>query len=434
LYPSVHGAQNMFTGLCREVPRLPQVLSQAGYQTAILSTIEQISPSSGFDAGIDHFVELYKASALSDRRTFTSHADALPEESRLPRSDKLAQLTVEWLSQVVGPFFALVWSIDTHVPFLLPPDGGRFARHTQPGQLSGSIQSLREATSEAATLRMFDLYDSLIFSNDQTFGEIISHLKANGLYDETLIVVMSDHGEVFNEYGRLSHASTAHWLAAAQKVPGFGKLVRRFRLLNPHGWLGHVDILPYEEVLRVPLIMKLPQQEQAGTRVCQEVGIIDITPTCYDLTGHQPERWTSGSFQGVSLTPLMYDESMTQKSRYLFSDSRTGSYATRYLSVQDENWKLIRLVYPHKAPAKGQQISKSLFGWLERSSGSDLLFRRSKEGHNVAAEHPQETLRLTRLLKDWSAECERLARETGSTGFEVDSQVLERLRGLGYLS
>lgn len=435
LYPSVHGAQDMFTGLRPEVPRLPQVLQQAGYQTAILSTIAQISPDCGFDVGVDHFVELYRGSALSDRRTFTSQADSLPDESRVPRSDKLAQLGKEWLSQVSKPFFALMWSIDTHVPFLLPPRGGQFAASPRPGQLTGSIRSLREAKSAAETRRMIDLYDSLIHSNDQNFGEIISYLKASGQYDETLIVVMSDHGEVFNEYGRLSHTGAAPWLVLLQNAPGLRKLLRRYRLLNPYGWLGHLDVLPYEEVLRVPLIVKLPHQARADQRVCQEVGIIDIAPTFYDLIEQHPEDAPLHSLQGVSLAPLMHNGSISFMPRYLFSDSQTHSDSTRYLSVQDENWKLIRLVHTRKTlQERWRTPAKSFWSWLERSSGNDLLFRRGEERDNVAAEFPQVVFRLTKVLEDWLAECEQLAQNLGTASLGVDEEVVERLRHLGYIS
>ena len=435
LYPAVHGANDILTGLHPEVPRLPQVLQKENYRTAVFSAIAQITPSGGFDVGIDHFANLHRDNALANPETFTSEAGSLPDVSRLPRSDSLTKLGGEWLSQGSEPFFALIWSIDTHVPYLLPKEGGRFAAPAQPGQLTGSIRGLREARNPADTRRMVDLYDSLIYSNDQNFGQLLSRLKANGLYDETLIVVMGDHGEIFNEYGRLSHARAARWLKPGQHVPGLRKLIKRFRLLNPYGLLGHVDVLPYEEVLHIPLVVKLPHQEQAGSRVGQEGGIIDITPTIYDLIGLRPEGWSSDSLQGVSLAPLLRNGSASLPSRSLFSDSCMGPDSTRYLSVQDEHWKLIRLIHPRQIIQNWwQHPAKAVYGWLERSSGRELLFRRGEEGKDIATEFPEVKRRLTQALDDWLAGCDRLGQRLSVAGLEVDEQVVERLRDLGYLS
>ena len=90
---------------------------------------------------------------------------------------------------------------------------------------------------------------------DDRLGEFIRYLKQRGFYDNSIIVVTSDHGDATGEFGRTSH-STSIW----------------------------------PEIMRVPLIIRLPQEMRArlvydDSRVSS---LIDITPTLYSLLGHRP--------------------------------------------------------------------------------------------------------------------------------------------------
>ncbi len=88
-----------------------------------------------------------------------------------------------------------------------------------------------------------DLYDAEIYTFDVWFGEFISYLKKKNIYDQSMIIFMSDHGEEFFDHS---------------------------------GW-GHTHSL-YNELIRVPLIIKFPEGKYKGQRVETEVGLIDIMP------------------------------------------------------------------------------------------------------------------------------------------------------------
>ena len=76
---------------------------------------------------------------------------------------------------------------------------------------------------------------------------MLEALRAAGLYDDALVVVTSDHGEAFME----------------------------------HGWIGHNTTL-YSEMLRVPLLLKLPRDYRSGLTIKEPVSLIDLAPTILD--------------------------------------------------------------------------------------------------------------------------------------------------------
>jgi arylsulfatase A-like enzyme/thioredoxin-like negative regulator of GroEL len=98
--------------------------------------------------------------------------------------------------------------------------------------------------------RYSDPYDGEIAASDATVGELIATLKTAGLYDEALILFTSDHGEALWEHGE-----------------------------DQHG------ILLYREVLQVPLVMKLPRSEQAGSTIEEPFALKDIFHTILGTAG-----------------------------------------------------------------------------------------------------------------------------------------------------
>lgn len=85
---------------------------------------------------------------------------------------------------------------------------------------------------------------------DRAFGRLVRTLRQLGVYDGATIVVLSDHGEEFGD----------------------------------HGWLGHGRSL-FEEMVRVPLLVKLPGGRHGGTRVATRVSTVDVLPTLLHLAG-----------------------------------------------------------------------------------------------------------------------------------------------------
>jgi len=111
-----------------------------------------------------------------------------------------------------------------------------------------------------------DLYDGEIAYADEQFGAFIAGLKERGLYENTVIWFVSDHGEEFMDHGRGGHGTQL-----------------------------------FDEVVKVPLMLKLPGGLHAGTRVDGPVSQVDLVTTQLSILGEQqPEALT-----GVDLRTLV---------------------------------------------------------------------------------------------------------------------------------
>ncbi len=110
-------------------------------------------------------------------------------------------------------------------------------------------------------------YDAEIASVDAAFGELVDFLEREGLYDDAILIVTSDHGEEFGEHGFV-------------------------------GWHAHSL---YDELLRVPLLVKLPGSRGSGRSVEAQVRGIDLAPTILEELGLP----IPPSFEGSSLVPAI---------------------------------------------------------------------------------------------------------------------------------
>jgi arylsulfatase A-like enzyme len=121
------------------------------------------------------------------------------------------------------------------------------------GDVVGSIEQLealkqsKRRVSDADLQRLIALYDRGVAYVDHWIGRLLDGLKERDLYDDTMVIITSDHGEEFLEHGRLGHLYAY-----------------------------------YEESLRVPLIIRLPR-EGRGAVVDEPVGLIDVLPTILDV-------------------------------------------------------------------------------------------------------------------------------------------------------
>jgi arylsulfatase A-like enzyme len=138
------------------------------------------------------------------------------------------------------------------------------------------------------------LYDGAIRTFDDAFNAFITKLEAAGLYDNTILVLTSDHGEAFWEKGDFFHTT------------------------------------PYHAEIQVPLIMRIPGQ--APRRISMRSQSIDLVPTILDLVGERAPAYT----EGLSLVPLLKDKKIKRDWSQLF-------FAKGYQSeaLWSEEWKLI---------------------------------------------------------------------------------------------
>ncbi len=226
LNPYTHGLRVMHglseTRLRDSCVTLAEVLRSAGYQTAAIVSAFPASERFGLHQGFDHFdADFLKVDpnrlVSPDGTVNTGHAQR--------RADETTKRALAWLKKAQDPYFLWLHYFDPHDPMVRPPDEV-MARH-------GPIMP-----PEANALRA--LYDIEIEYMDEQIGRVFTALKQAGTFEETVIVVVADHGEG----------------------------------LGDHNWWTH-GIL-YQEQVHVPLIIRAPSPrantstdaiDSAGARV-----------------------------------------------------------------------------------------------------------------------------------------------------------------------
>jgi choline-sulfatase len=136
-----------------------------------------------------------------------------------------------------------------------------------------------------------ELYECEILAFDYYFGEFIHYLKSEGIYEQSLIVFLSDHGEEFYEH---------------------------------QGW-AHGHSL-YNEVLKIPLLVKFPGNQFANRVVEENAGIIDVFPTLLDYYHIEHHD----KLDGVSLLPLL----------------TKGNLSREYLAASTSHCRLVKRLPP----------------------------------------------------------------------------------------
>lgn len=222
------------------------------------------------------------------------------------------------------------------------------------------------------------LYDAQILYVDSCLRDFFGAIERKRLLHDPLIVVVSDHGEGFGEHG-----------------------------LFDHGWTV------YQELTRVPVLMKFPKNRFAGTKVDRRVSLIDVFPTVVDHMGKRaPEDW-----QGISLLPLLAGEDC-DTDRRIFSEIQVRS------ALYDQNLKHI---HNHDAPEtpRGEPLDP-----IEVYNLSDDPM----EGKNLVHELPGDpTAEIERMTQALGLMADQRKSEGGSEEVDFNPEMVEELKALGYL-
>ena len=326
------------------------VFRQHGYRTISFNDGGQIAA----ELGIGNGFELYRSSPPTDRYHF---------------ADVVGQATGWMAANPPGPLFLFLHTYEVHHPYtpdrrfldlMEPPYHGPLPAGETDMATLVAIKEGRLRAGPRDRAHVVATYDGEVRSMDEAFGRLVAFLRSRGRYDAALIVFTADHGEEFDEHGTL-------------------------------GWHAHTL---YDELLRVPLLVKYPYGEHGGETVASQVRIIDVAPTLVAaLGGPMPEQ-----FRGADLAPLVRGQAAAPR----FAVSRFDSLPTA--AIRTGSWKL---------------IGERLFD-LRGDPG---------ETRDVAAGHPEIVAFLRRRLA--ALEAERPA--AAGPRVELSAEERDRLRSLGYL-
>lgn len=275
-----------------ERPFLAATLQDAGYETAGFHTNPHLRDEVNYDVGFDTYNDFDdEAGDLSQLRyLITQNLDSDSTLYKLLKrayhffrttsgstdyteAPKLNQKALRWIDDEYdeeNPFFLWTHYMDVHYPFYPPEEfleeaTDRSISKNRAISVNGKMHEEGEEFSEADIADLQALYGGEVRYMDHYLGEFIESLKQRGLYEDTIFVVTSDHGELFGEHGLFGHP--------------------------PSG---------YEESFHVPLIVFGPGVPERET-VDSTVTLLDLPPTVAELCGLD----TNPRWDGESLVPLI---------------------------------------------------------------------------------------------------------------------------------
>lgn len=295
LPPHRHGARFKSSSIATDTIPLSQVLADAGYYCIGIYNNVHLAPQWGFGRGFHRYFRLQDRwdRELSVLRLLARQWHRLrgvslkPEDLYGPAQEVFGRARDEWgQAPKETPIFAFVHLMDVHDPYFPRSPAG-------PPLLRGphAIGPQREIMQRA--------YRDGVEHADAGLGAFLQWLRASGRYDDTLIVLVSDHGEEFFEHGGYWHGFTL-----------------------------------YEEQIHVPLIVKLPHSRLAGQRQSALVRLLDVAPTIATIAGVAlPEQW-----HGV---PLIQDGRLVDP-RLPYALSETDLEGRSQRALRGPTLKLIR--------------------------------------------------------------------------------------------
>ena len=382
LFPTTHGALRVSDTLDPSIPTLADRLRGQGLITAGFTGGGLMRANFGFSHGFDEY-----------------HDQVGPPTTPDCVTPLMAEVS-SWMDRSVGAgFFLFLHTYQAHDPYC-PPDGtgSKFldkdadwtcCRLPEIVGLAGVHRYRR--LSEAKRRNIIALYDADIhFLDTALIGALRDELKRRSLYDRTLIIITSDHGEEF-----FDHVS-----------------------------LGHSTYL-YNEILKVPLIVKFPGSLHRGRRIKPFVRVADITPTVMDLFGL---KISAAGLDGTSLFPLLEDRE--KEPRLCLSYVPRGAFSQPWPS----RLSLIRGRYKFILNGKFPEEAFSFFKPPPVEPPSVELYdlrTDPQERFNLADREP----RIARqMLKEAQAYLQAAERRKGeSQEVFMDKELRESLRALGYI-
>jgi arylsulfatase A-like enzyme len=421
-YPPTNGTETRHDVFDPHVPALAEQLSAAGYETVGITSMGNVSSAVGFDRGFDDFYDVYKDPAVIERRrTSTATDEELKQEDAskvaLPRAADLNATFTDWLDgrDRGQPFFAFFWSIEPHMPYD-PPEG--FRDYVDPGYrgpVDGERECLTRIDSEADLAQLKALYDGEIAYNDACLDSLIAELDSEGVYEDTLVVVLGDHGDAFQEHGRLTH--------------------------------GHA---PYDELMHVPCLVRPPDTADgvAKRRVDELCSLVDLYPTILE---YATDLEIPEGVQGTSLSGV-FDGDSVNGNEYIFSKTASYDMQNTFYGVRSHDSKYIEVETPETS---GRNLLELLKYVVQKGILTDI-FRNPKyyldryryseteflydlasdpgERRNLVDEREERRAEFAQILWEWHSECVELGKKasSGDAEGEIDEATREQLRQLGY--
>lgn len=372
LHPLVHGVTNQSHNLRAKKAILPntltlaQLMDKAGYQTAGITDGGNLYPIFGLAQGFKEYACKYEGAEV--------------------KTDQ----AIQWFENLslLRPYFLFLHTYEIHAPYTPPaPFHEMFTKENNSwireycfgenakiqNDLSGFnlLFDQKDRFTEEDCAYLEGLYDGCIAYTDTQMERLWSFLEEKNLLENLLVVILSDHGEEFNEHGDFKHSTL------------------------------------YNEVVKVPLIFILPKGKDKIilNRVKDIVGLVDVMPTILELMAIKAPPY----LQGKSLVPLWTQEG-ADWNRPVYSEiTKFQSPIPVLRAVQAGQTKLIKdpdgkrfevydlLKDPNEKAVQSEDL-KDLNALWEKSKANDLKLRKTFKARFVKTKvDPSVTEELKQL-------------------------------------
>ena len=370
LYPTQNQAV-LNRGLDLEVETLAEVLRRGGWATyAYVANGNVFEPAFRFDQGFDQFVTIRGKKLDNHAHTIEIHEKIFPNLDRL-KGER---------------FFLYVHAVDPHSPYD-PPEESRH-RYTD-ADYKGSIapkktvaRNLKKTSLSPEDFNfVVGLYDEDIRYQDASFGRLLKAMRDKDLLQNTLIVVVSDHGDEFLEHG---------------------------------GWEHGMRL--YEHQLHVPFIVHGPGIDTHT--IDTPTSLVDVMPTILAQAGLAAPK----KGEGRNAAPRASEKPATPGSP-IFAEEIKPDF--RMQSLRQGPWKIIR------------HINRAPDGWREENA-TYTLYRLDRDPGEQTDLAPVETGKLDEMRQQLSALQTRLAGGTAPADIPtpplaIDERTRRQLEALGYI-
>lgn len=307
---------------------------------------------------------------------------------------KIHRRVLQWARRIgkKNQFFAYLHNVDLHDPYRpQPPYDTMYGVYSDVNSRldfanwSACLQAIRQ---KKITLEKDDVdqliayYDGLVTYIDHQIGVLLEELRRAGLYDNSLIIVTADHGDGFMEHGFISHTITL-----------------------------------YDELIRVPMILKFPQSRFGGQIVKNQVRMIDVMPTILDLLNIRIDN----KLEGFSLLNYLDESRKKDKSiyfpKYAISEvAYSGGYPL--VSIRTETLKYLHL----------RNSEEHALYQTENDELYDLRVD-PLEQNNIIDSKPVEAERFRRMALEMAME----RKKKDVQEIPLDKNTIKQLKALGYV-
>ncbi len=392
LYPPAHGIRfNGAYALADSITTLAEVLYEVGYTTGAIVASYALDSEFGLDQGFMRYDDSYPWGNLLKFK----YPEYWPVLSRLllgqvfarylpldfifsepqRRADEVSRTAIDWLGKYgKRKFFLWLHYFDPHTPYDAPalPELGPPGTTVPNRDLITNLPPYRYWWGELSSLEeVYSRYDAEIEYTDYWIGRVMEELVELGVRDKTLIVFTADHGECLWEH----------------KLPGHGFSV-------------------FDSELRVPLIFNLPGFITRGDTFDRMVELTDLFPTILDLLDIPVLQ----KVQGRSILSYVGEEDPDETRLAYCETLWPKEEKHRKKGLRSGEWKYV-------ASVDGE--TRQFFN----------LVSDPNELHDLSVERKV----LADIFEERLVEISRQIGDTGGLVPEMDSEVEEKLKALGYV-